>query len=52
MSVEPFTNFVKRKAVNNRLNASDPQYGLCLKTYNSDYIVTGLTQNGLKAYKE
>lgn len=35
-SVKPFTNFVKRKAVNNKLNASDPQYGLCLKTYNSD----------------
>ena len=36
MSVEPFTNFTKRKSVNNRLNTSDPQYGLCLKTYNSD----------------
>lgn len=36
MSVEPFTNFVKRKAINDRLNTSDPQYGLCLKTYNSD----------------
>lgn len=35
-SVEPFTNFVKRKAVNSKLNTSDPQYGLCLKTYNSD----------------
>lgn len=35
-SVKPFTNFAKRKAVNNKLNASDPQYGLCLKTYNSD----------------
>lgn len=35
-SVEPFTNFAKRKAVNNKLNAADPQYGLCLKTYNSD----------------
>lgn len=35
-SVAPFTNFAKRKAVNNKLNASDPQYGLCLKTYNSD----------------
>ena len=35
-SVAPFTNFVKRKAVNSKLNASDPQYGLCLKTYNSD----------------
>ena len=35
-SVAPFTNFVKRKAVNNKLNATDPQYGLCLKTYNSD----------------
>lgn len=36
MSIAPFTNFVKRKAVNNKLNTSDPQYGLCLKTYNSD----------------
>lgn len=35
-SIAPFTKFVKRKAVNNKLNASDPQYGLCLKTYNSD----------------
>ena len=36
MSVEPFTNFAKRKAVDHKLNTSDPQYGLCLKTYNSD----------------
>ena len=36
ISVEPFTNFTKRKAANHKLNASDPQYGLCLKTYNSD----------------
>lgn len=36
MSVEPFTNFAKRKAVNQKLNTTDPQYGLCLKTYNSD----------------
>ena len=36
MGVEQFINFAKRKAVNNRLNTSDPQYGLCLKTYNSD----------------
>ena len=36
-SVKPFTNFVKRKAVNNKLNATDPQYGLCLKTYNRTY---------------
>ena len=35
-SIAPFTNFAKRKAVSNKLNASDPQYGLCLKTYNSD----------------
>ena len=36
MSIAPFTNFAKRKAVNGKLNTSDPQYGLCLKTYNSD----------------
>ena len=35
-SVKPFTNFVKRKAVDSKLNASDPQYGLFLNTYNSD----------------
>ena len=35
-SVAPFVNFAKRKAANSKLNASDPQYGLCLKTYNSD----------------
>lgn len=36
MSVQPFTNFAKRKAANKKLNTTDPQYGLCLKTYNSD----------------
>lgn len=36
MSIEPFLNFKKRKSVNNKLNTTDPQYGLCLKTYNSD----------------
>lgn len=36
ISIEPFTNFTKRKAANHKLNTSDPQYGLCLKTYNSD----------------
>lgn len=35
-SIAPFTNFAKRKAVNDKLNTTDPQYGLCLKTYNSD----------------
>lgn len=35
-SVKPFINFAKRKAVNSKLNTTDPQYGLCLKTYNSD----------------
>lgn len=35
-SVKPFVNFAKRKAANNKLNTSDAQYGLCLKTYNSD----------------
>nr|DAF08144.1 MAG TPA: Major capsid protein [Microviridae sp.] len=35
-SIAPFVNFVKRKVANGKLNASDPQYGLCLKTYNSD----------------
>jgi hypothetical protein len=35
MSVAPFTNFAKRTSQNN-LNTSNTQYGLCLKTYNSD----------------
>ena len=35
-NLPPFTNFGKRKPVNNKLNTTDPQYGLCLKTYNSD----------------
>lgn len=35
-NLPPFTNFKKRKAVDNKLNTTDPQYGLCLKTYNSD----------------
>lgn len=34
--IPPYTNFGKRKQVNNKLNTTDPQYGLCLKTYNSD----------------
>ena len=34
-SVEPFTNFAKRTS-QNELNTSFTQYGLCLKTYNSD----------------
>lgn len=33
---EPFVNFAKRKVINSMLNTTDPQYGLCLKTYNSD----------------
>jgi hypothetical protein len=35
MSVAPFTNFAKRTAQGN-LNTTNTQYGLCLKTYNSD----------------
>ena len=35
MSVAPFTNFAKRTKEGN-LNTINPQYGLCLKTYNSD----------------
>lgn len=35
MSIAPFTNFAKRTAQGN-LNTSNTQYGLCLKTYNSD----------------
>lgn len=35
MSVEPLTNFAKRTSQGD-LNTSFTQYGLCLKTYNSD----------------
>lgn len=35
MSVAPFTNFAKRDKEGN-LNTTNTQYGLCLKTYNSD----------------
>lgn len=35
MSVEPFKNFAERSAQGD-LNTSSAQYGLCLKTYNSD----------------
>lgn len=35
MSVAPFTNFAKRNS-QTMLNTAFPQYGLCLKTYNSD----------------
>nr|DAW33993.1 MAG TPA: Major capsid protein [Bacteriophage sp.] len=35
MSVAPFTNFAKRTKEGN-LNTINTQYGLCLKTYNSD----------------
>lgn len=35
MSVVPFTNFAKRTREGN-LNTINTQYGLCLKTYNSD----------------
>lgn len=35
-NLAPYVNFGKRKPVNNKLNTTDPQYGLCIKTYNSD----------------
>ena len=35
-NIKPYSSFGKRKPVNNKLNTTDPQYGLCLKTYNSD----------------
>ena len=34
-SIPPFTSFATRGS-NNRLSTANPQYGLCLKTYNSD----------------
>lgn len=35
MSIPPFTDFAKRTA-QKELNTTNPQFGLCLKTYNSD----------------
>ena len=35
-SVEPFINFKQRKPSTSKLNTTDPQYGLCIKTYSSD----------------
>lgn len=35
MSVPPFTDFAKRTSQKS-LNTTNPQFGLCLKTYNSD----------------
>lgn len=35
MSIPPFTDFAKRTSQKN-LNTTNPQFGLCLKTYNSD----------------
>lgn len=35
-SVEPFNSFTKRLTATNKLYSTIPQYGLCLKTYNSD----------------
>lgn len=35
-SIEPFTKFAQRDPVYKNLNTTNPQYGLCLKTYNSD----------------
>ena len=34
-SIAPFTEFTKRNT-NDLLNSTNPQFGLCLKTYNSD----------------
>lgn len=35
-SVEPFNSFTKRLTETNKLYSTIPQFGLCLKTYNSD----------------
>lgn len=35
-NIPPYVNIAKRRTDNNKLNTTDPQYGLCLKTYNSD----------------
>lgn len=35
-SVEPFNSFTNRQSNSNKLYSTIPQFGLCLKTYNSD----------------
>ena len=35
-SVEPFNSFTNRQTDSNKLYSTIPQFGLCLKTYNSD----------------
>lgn len=35
-SVEPYNSFVNRQTSSNKLYSTIPQFGLCLKTYNSD----------------
>lgn len=35
-NLTPYINFGKRKQSSNKLNTTDSQYGLCLKTYSSD----------------
>ena len=45
-NIPPYTNFAKRKPVNKKLNTTDPQYGLCLKTYNSDPYRDWETRSG------
>lgn len=35
-NINPYATFGKRKQTNNKLNTTDAQYGLCLKTYSSD----------------
>ena len=36
IAIRPYAGFGRRKPVNYKLNTTDPQYGLCLKTYSSD----------------
>ena len=47
----PYTNFAKRKPVNNKLNTTDPQYGLCLKTYNSDLFQNWINTEWVEGVK-
>lgn len=48
--LQPYTHFSKRKQ-NNRLNATTAQYGLCLKTYNSDLFQNWINTEWVEGVK-
>ena len=50
-NLPPFTNFKKRKPANNKLNTTDVQYGLCIKTYNSDLFQNWINTEWVEGVK-